>query len=226
MGLRCGRRKNPSWKPQRRRILAKAAMALLLHTPPGLGQGIGLVQLRVRSPPALSATLIRFILATQERHEIRCDRGLVACVRALPGCIPLTHKHTQGPWEDMAEEGAPLSRAAYPVVGIEPGGVLPAGTQPCAGGLIVPFGEEEDTWPPWKWAEEECDRNGREEGRAGKGGVCSRAPSCRASFPDTRWQLSMSACMHESLLYVKTCACATSHTHETRSYAAELESFQ
>jgi hypothetical protein len=64
-------------------------------------------------------------------------------------------------------------------------------------GLIVSIGGEEETWPPWKWAEEECGAAGRLSGgeRAASGLGASakgarahkaRAPSTRVSFPETQ----------------------------------------
>ena len=59
-------------------------------------------------------------------------------------------------------------------------------------GLIVPFGEEDHTWPPWKWAEEECAR-----GSSAGGHVSSSAhASSRVAFPNTRFPLHSSARAH------------------------------
>lgn len=63
-----------------------------------------------------------------------------------------------------------------------------AGCKDLTDGLIIPIGEEEDTWPPWSWAEEsrEASRPGASaKARQGDGGR-GRPASTRVSFPQTR----------------------------------------
>lgn len=63
-----------------------------------------------------------------------------------------------------------------------------------ADGLIIPIGEEEDTWPPWSWAEECCDTenapaNAQANAQARRGAdgqkKRTRPSSTRVSFPET-----------------------------------------
>ncbi len=103
---------------------------------------------------------------------------------------------TQASWEEMEACDIPVRKSSN---GLQRQGGLPDG-------LIVSIGgEEEETWPPWKWAEEECHAAGGLSGgdRGGGGGAAAaasgpgpapksarahkgRVPSTRVTFPQTQ----------------------------------------